>query len=160
MQTDSVVVVFSRVFAVGGHRDVLPRRAQGPDFGQLLTEVGDDEIGDALEALWGDAAVNTWNARRAAVPARPKRWRWNGKTAPSVTAHVETDPKPRSTDEVAEWAARRRRAAHWFLGSGWLLVCPAFPLLLLVVGVFRGVQAVENGVVACHNCCQARAQGQ
>ena len=29
--------------------------------------VADDEIGEALEALWGEAAVNTWNARRAAV---------------------------------------------------------------------------------------------
>ncbi len=32
-----------------------------------LATVADDEIGGALEQLWGEAAVNTWNARRAAV---------------------------------------------------------------------------------------------
>lgn len=32
-----------------------------------LASVADDEIGEALELLWGTAAVNTWNARRAAV---------------------------------------------------------------------------------------------
>ncbi|MFB7739485.1 tyrosine-type recombinase/integrase [Streptomyces sp. NPDC056112] len=32
-----------------------------------LGSVADDEIGEALERLWGTAAVNTWNARRAAV---------------------------------------------------------------------------------------------
>ncbi len=32
-----------------------------------LGSVADDEIGEALELLWGAAAVNTWNVRRAAV---------------------------------------------------------------------------------------------
>jgi integrase len=32
-----------------------------------LASVADDEIGEALELLWGTAAVNTWNARRASV---------------------------------------------------------------------------------------------
>lgn len=32
-----------------------------------LATVADDEIGGALEELWGEAAVNTWNARRASV---------------------------------------------------------------------------------------------
>jgi hypothetical protein len=34
---------------------------------QPLASVADDEIGEALELLWGTAAVNTWNARLAAV---------------------------------------------------------------------------------------------
>jgi hypothetical protein len=39
-----------------------------------LATVADDEVGGALEQLWGEAAVNTWNARRAAVlPAWAKR---------------------------------------------------------------------------------------
>lgn len=29
--------------------------------------MADDEVGEALELLWGTAAVNTWNARRAAL---------------------------------------------------------------------------------------------
>ncbi|TDD81498.1 site-specific integrase [Saccharopolyspora karakumensis] len=32
-----------------------------------LATVTDDEVGEALESLWGQAAVGTWNARRAAV---------------------------------------------------------------------------------------------
>lgn len=34
---------------------------------RTLGAVADDEIGEALELLWGTTAVNTWNARRAAV---------------------------------------------------------------------------------------------
>lgn len=34
---------------------------------RLLASVADDEIGEALELLWGEATVNTWNARRASV---------------------------------------------------------------------------------------------
>ncbi len=36
-----------------------------------LALVADDEIGEALELLWGTAAVNTWNSRRAGVLAWP-----------------------------------------------------------------------------------------
>ncbi|GAA3481658.1 hypothetical protein GCM10018966_061890 [Streptomyces yanii] len=32
-----------------------------------LASVADDEIGEALELLWGTAAVNTWNSRRAGM---------------------------------------------------------------------------------------------
>ncbi|MBD0743622.1 tyrosine-type recombinase/integrase [Streptomyces sp. CBMA152] len=35
--------------------------------GRPLASVTDDEIGEALELLWGTSAVNTWNARRASV---------------------------------------------------------------------------------------------
>lgn len=66
----------------GGRR--LPRLARNPNtvrsyatgvgktaerIGEArpLGSVADDEIGEALELLWGTAAVNTWNARRAAV---------------------------------------------------------------------------------------------
>lgn len=35
--------------------------------GRPLASVADDEIGEALELLWGTSAVNTWNSRRAAV---------------------------------------------------------------------------------------------
>jgi hypothetical protein len=44
------------------------RGPQGLDAdSRALAAVTDAEIGAALEALWGSAAVNTWNARRAAV---------------------------------------------------------------------------------------------
>lgn len=32
-----------------------------------LASFADDEIGEALELLWGTVAVNTWNSRRALV---------------------------------------------------------------------------------------------
>ncbi|MFE2294149.1 tyrosine-type recombinase/integrase [Streptomyces sp. NPDC059452] len=35
--------------------------------GRPFASVGDAEIGEALELLWGRSAVNTWNARRGAV---------------------------------------------------------------------------------------------
>ncbi|MFJ2203291.1 tyrosine-type recombinase/integrase [Streptomyces violaceusniger] len=35
--------------------------------GRLLASVADDEIGEALELLWGRSAANTWNTRRASV---------------------------------------------------------------------------------------------
>jgi len=38
-----------------------------PGNSRALDSVCDDEIGAALETLWGQAAVNSWNARRAAV---------------------------------------------------------------------------------------------
>ncbi|QNT92458.1 hypothetical protein HEP81_02132 [Streptomyces griseofuscus] len=43
------------------------KRADRIGEGRPLGSVADDEIGEALELLWGTAAVNTWNARRAAV---------------------------------------------------------------------------------------------
>ncbi|MCX4750318.1 site-specific integrase [Kitasatospora sp. NBC_01287] len=35
--------------------------------GRPFDSVADDELGEALELLWGSSAVNTWNARRGAV---------------------------------------------------------------------------------------------
>src|SRR5687767_9396586 len=54
----------------GGPRE--RRGASGQQCAQLgegrpLASVADDEIGEALELLWGEAAVNTWNTRRASV---------------------------------------------------------------------------------------------
>ncbi|MEU8403832.1 hypothetical protein AB0C28_52400 [Nonomuraea sp. NPDC048892] len=51
-----------------------------------LSAVADDEIGEALEALWGGAAVNTWNARRAAVLSWLAWCSEHGHTAPAVPA--------------------------------------------------------------------------
>lgn len=43
------------------------KTAERVGAGRPLGSVADDEIGEAPELLWGTAAVNTWNARRAAV---------------------------------------------------------------------------------------------
>lgn len=48
--------------------------------------MADDEIGEALELLWGSSAVNTWNARRAAVLSWLAWCRERGDDAPQVPA--------------------------------------------------------------------------
>ncbi len=49
-----------------------------------LADVADDEIGEVLETLWGEAAVNTSNARRAAVASWLAWCREHGHPAPVV----------------------------------------------------------------------------
>ncbi|MEV6216833.1 hypothetical protein [Nocardia sp. NPDC051833] len=50
------------------------------------TPVTDDEIGAALESMWGTAAVNTWNARRAAIGKWLSWCAEQGWTAPALPA--------------------------------------------------------------------------
>ncbi|MEV0222258.1 site-specific integrase [Streptomyces sp. NPDC050704] len=61
-----------------------------------LATVADDEIGGALEQLWGEAAVNTWNARRAAVLSWLGRCAERGYDGPKVPAWVKRMPLPDS----------------------------------------------------------------
>lgn len=49
------------------YRQVLDRVAGVLGPGRVISDVFDDELADALVALWGDAAPSTWNQRRAAV---------------------------------------------------------------------------------------------
>lgn len=51
-----------------------------------LSSVADDEIGEALELLWGAAAVNTWNSRRAGVLSWLGWCRQRGYEGPMVPA--------------------------------------------------------------------------
>jgi hypothetical protein len=60
-----------------------------------LATVTDDEIGEALELLWGEAAVTTWNARRAAVGAW-LTWCRDTHTAPAIPAWTKRLPVPDS----------------------------------------------------------------
>lgn len=62
-----------------------------------LADVADEEIGDALETLWGEAAVNTWNARRAAVTSWLTWCREHGHPAPAVPAWSKLATPPDST---------------------------------------------------------------
>ncbi|WP_405624622.1 tyrosine-type recombinase/integrase [Streptomyces sp. NBC_01396] len=61
-----------------------------------LATVADDEIGGALEQLWGEAAVNTWNARRAAVLSWLGWCAERGYDGPKVPAWVKRMPPPDS----------------------------------------------------------------
>ncbi|MFF4647071.1 tyrosine-type recombinase/integrase [Streptomyces sp. NPDC001389] len=51
-----------------------------------LASVADDEIGEVLELLWGTAAVNTWNSRRAGVLSWLGWCRERGYEGPMVPA--------------------------------------------------------------------------
>ncbi|MFG1709654.1 hypothetical protein ACFLIM_41380 [Nonomuraea sp. M3C6] len=61
-----------------------------------LATVADDENGGALELLWGESAVNTWNARRAAVLSWLGWCGERGYDAPAVPAWVKRMPPPDS----------------------------------------------------------------
>jgi integrase len=49
------------------YTNVLDRAAELIGPGRELAEVDDDEVGDALATLWGQAQPATWNRNRAAV---------------------------------------------------------------------------------------------
>ncbi|MEU1522664.1 hypothetical protein ABZ413_10735 [Nocardia rhamnosiphila] len=81
-----------------------------PGPSRALDSVTDNEIGAALESLWGQGAVNTWNARRAAV-AKWLSWcreqGWHAPTGPGVGRAI--DPAGvRDTGSLAD----RDRPAH------------------------------------------------
>lgn len=65
-----------------------------------LAAVADDEVGQALEREWGGAAVNTWNARRAAVLSWLSWCRERGYAAPEVPAWAKRLTPPDSTTPV------------------------------------------------------------
>ncbi|WP_228799383.1 site-specific integrase [Nocardia cyriacigeorgica] len=76
-----------------------------PGHSRALDSVSDDEIGAALETLWGQAAVNTWNARRAAVAKWLSWCREQGWNAPAVPTSAA-----RSTPPDSETPVRSRTA--------------------------------------------------
>ncbi|MFF3573005.1 tyrosine-type recombinase/integrase [Nocardia jiangxiensis] len=87
--------------------DQLDGRGPGelPGPSRALDSVTDDEIGAALESLWGHAAINTWNARRAAVAKWLSWCREQGWDAPKVPASAT-----RSTPPDSETPVRSRTA--------------------------------------------------
>ncbi|TSD93274.1 site-specific integrase [Skermania sp. ID1734] len=78
---------------------------------RALDSVGDDEVGAALESLWGSAAVNTWNARRAAVAKWLSWCAEQGWTAPRVPASAG-----RSTPPDSDTPVRSRTAIDRLIG--------------------------------------------
>lgn len=70
-----------------------------------LASVADDEIGEVLELLWGTAAVNTWNSRRAGVLSWLGWCRERGYEGPMVPAWAK-----RLTVPDSETPARSKMA--------------------------------------------------
>ncbi|WP_246083241.1 hypothetical protein [Nonomuraea diastatica] len=87
-------------------------------FGEYrpLAAVADDEIGEALEALWGSAAVNTWNARRAAILSWLAWCRERGHTAPAVPAWAKRLAAPDSQTPARSKTAIDRLIARRDVG--------------------------------------------
>ncbi|WP_329084037.1 tyrosine-type recombinase/integrase [Streptosporangium sp. NBC_01469] len=77
-----------------------------------LASVADDEVGEALELLWGTAAVNTWNARRASVLSWLGWCRERGHEAPAVPAWTKRLAVPDSDTPVRSRAAIDRLIAR------------------------------------------------
>lgn len=81
--------------------------------GRPLESVADEEIGEALEQLWGSGAVNTWNARRAAVQSWLAWCRDRGYEGPSVPAWTkrltppDSDTPAHSKTEIDRLISRR-----------------------------------------------------
>lgn len=81
--------------------------------GRPLASVADDEIGEALELLWGTAAVNTWNSRRAAVLSWLgwcEEYGYDGPAVPAWTKRLavpDSETPARSKMAVDRLIARR-----------------------------------------------------
>ena len=77
-----------------------------------LVAVADEEVGEALELLRGGAAVNTWNARRAAVGSWMAWCRERGHDAPAIPAWTKRMPAPDSQTPAHSRMAIDRLIAH------------------------------------------------
>ncbi|WP_225860917.1 tyrosine-type recombinase/integrase [Streptomyces triticiradicis] len=81
--------------------------------GRPLESVADDEVGEILEQLWGSGAVNTWNARRAAVQSWLNWCSDKGYSGPAVPAWAkrltppDSDTPAHSKTEIDRLIGRR-----------------------------------------------------
>ncbi|MEU4549436.1 hypothetical protein [Nonomuraea dietziae] len=91
-----------RNYAIG-----VGKTAERVGEGRPLGQVADDEIGEALEALWGSTAVNTWNARRAAVLSRLAWCAERGLDGPEVRTVARTEEILPLNIEDLDFAGRR-----------------------------------------------------
>ncbi|MFE4457995.1 site-specific integrase, partial [Nocardia tengchongensis] len=93
-----------RAYGIAVVKTVDQLDGRGPDGlpgpSRALDSVSDDEIGAALETLWGTAAVNTWNARRAAVAKWLSWCREQGWDAPRVPSSAARSTAPDSDTPV------------------------------------------------------------
>ncbi len=78
----------------------LGKTAEHLGEGRPLAAVGDDEVGGALELLWGSSAVNTWNARRGAVLSWTSWCTERGYDGPAVPAWAKRIAPPDSDTPV------------------------------------------------------------
>lgn len=94
--------------------DALDGRGPGELIGpsRALDSVTDADIGAALETLWGNAAVNTWNARRAAVGKWLNWCTEQGWSAPALPVSARRSKAPDSQTPVRSRTAIDRLIAR------------------------------------------------
>ncbi|WP_257138366.1 MULTISPECIES: site-specific integrase [Streptomyces] len=80
--------------------------------GRPLAAVQDDELGEALDLLWGSSAVNTWNARRGAVLSWTGWCAERGYDGPAVPVWVKRMLPPDSDTPVRSKMAIDRLIAR------------------------------------------------
>ncbi|MFE7464567.1 hypothetical protein ACFU6R_10730 [Streptomyces sp. NPDC057499] len=90
----------------------LGKTAEHLGEGRPLAAVADDEIGGALELLWGSSAVNTWNARCGAVLSWTGWCAERGYDGPAVPAWAKRLPPPDSDTPVRSKMAIDRLIAR------------------------------------------------
>jgi site-specific recombinase XerD len=87
------------------YTDALHRVADRLGPHRELADIGDDEIGAALTALWAAAAPSTWNRNRAAVSSWlswcTHKARWN---APGLPGTCERAAQPRDETRAVDRA--------------------------------------------------------
>ncbi|MBF6203957.1 MULTISPECIES: site-specific integrase [Nocardia] len=105
-----------RAYGIAIVKTVDQLDGRGPDgligHSRALDSVTDAEIGAALETLWGNAAVNTWNARRAAVGKWLSWCAEQGWTAPTLPASAGRSTPPDSETPVRSRTAIDRLIAR------------------------------------------------
>ncbi len=105
-----------RAYGIAIVKTVDALDGRGPDAliaaSRALDSVTDTEIGAALESLWGTAAVNTWNARRAAVGKWLSWCAEQGWTAPKLPASAARSTPPDSETPVRSRTAIDRLIAR------------------------------------------------
>ncbi|WP_246350450.1 tyrosine-type recombinase/integrase [Nocardia barduliensis] len=100
------IAIVKTVDALDGRPDGI----LGPS--RALDSVTDAEVGAALETLWGSAAVNTWNARRAAVGKWLNWCAEQGWTAPKLPTSAARSTPPDSDTPVRSRTAIDRLIAR------------------------------------------------
>ncbi|MFE9400098.1 tyrosine-type recombinase/integrase [Streptomyces flavidovirens] len=105
---DSITVANTRRTYTTALGKVVPELGEG----RPLSAVADDEIGQALEQLWGTAASSTWNSRRGAVGGWLAWCHESGLQPPHIPAWCKRMPDPGSDTPVRSKTAIDRLIAR------------------------------------------------
>lgn len=105
---DSLTVANTRRAYTTTLGKVVPELGEG----RPLTAVADDEVGQALEQLWGTAAASTWNSRRGAVGGWLSWCHEAGLQPPHIPAWCKRMPDPASETPVRSKTAIDRLVAR------------------------------------------------